>query len=63
MSNYLMGAKFAFLRKPRQQRSSWFVELEADLKYEILLYQVQPDAPNADRKFANILQAALEARF
>jgi hypothetical protein len=63
MSNYLLGGKVALLRKPQQQRSSWFMEIEADAKYEILFYQVQPDAPNADRKFAHILQAALSARF
>jgi hypothetical protein len=63
MSNYLVGGKLAFMRRPAQQHASWFVELEFDAKYEIMFYQVQPDAPNADRKFAHILQGALSARF
>jgi hypothetical protein len=63
MSNYLVGGKLAFMRRPAQQHSSWFVELEFDAKYEIMFYQVQPDAPNADRKFAHILQGAISARF
>ena len=63
MSNYLVGGKLAFMRRPGQEHSSWFVEMEFDAKYEILFYQVQPDAPNADRKFAHILQGAISARF
>jgi hypothetical protein len=63
MSNYLFGGKFAFLRKPGQQHAAWFAEMEFDVKYEILLYQVPPDAPNADRKFAHIAQGAFALRF
>jgi len=64
MSNYLAGGKLAFLRRPEQERSSWFVEIEANIKYELLLYHLEsPDAPNADRKRAHILQGALSIRF
>ena len=63
MSNYLLGGKFALLRKPHQERSSWFVEMEFDAKYEILFYQVASDAPNADRKFAHIVQGAFSLQF
>lgn len=63
MSNYLLGGKMALLRRPEQERSSWFVEMELDVKVELLLYFVAPDAPNADRKFANIWQAAFSLRF
>jgi hypothetical protein len=63
MANYLLGGKFAFLRRPHQERSAWFVEMEFDAKYEILLYQVPPTAPNADRKFAHIVQGAFSLRF
>ncbi len=63
MGNYLFGGKLAYLRKPRQEHSAWFVELELDAKYEILLYEVASDAPNADRKFAHIVQGAASLRF
>jgi len=64
MSNYLLGGRMAFLRRPQQERSTWFVEMEADVKYELLLYQLAtPDAPNADRKFAHIVQGAFALRF
>jgi hypothetical protein len=64
MSNYLTGGKLAFLRKPGQERSSWYVEMEVDAKYEFLYYDLpSPDAPNADRKYAHIVQGAFIIRF
>jgi hypothetical protein len=64
MSNYLAGGKVALLRRPEQERSSWFVEMELNLKYELLLYRLEsPDAPNADRTKAHIVQAAFSLRF
>jgi hypothetical protein len=63
MSNYLLGGKMAVLRRPEQERSSWFVEMELDIKVELLLYFVAADAPNADRKFAHIWQGAFSLRF
>jgi hypothetical protein len=64
MSNYLAGGKIALLRRPEQERSSWFVEMELNLKYEFLHYHLDsPDAPNADRTMAHILQAAYSMRF
>ena len=64
MSNYLAGGKIALLRRPEQERSSWFVEMELNLKYELLLYHLDsPDAPNADRTRAHIVQAAFSLRF
>ena len=64
MSNYLTGGKVALLRRPEQERSSWFVDMELDLKYELLLYHLDsPYAPNADRKNAHIVQAAFSIRF
>ena len=57
MGNYLVGGKLAFFRRPQQERASWFVEMELDAKYEILIYRPEsPFAPNADRKFAHIIQ-------
>ncbi len=64
MSNYLVGGRLAFLRRPQQERSSWFVEMEADVKYELLLYQLaSPNAPNADRSYAHIVQGSFAVRF
>jgi Protein of unknown function (DUF3570) len=63
MSNYLLGGKMALLRRPEQQHASWFLEMELDVKVEILVYQIDPDAPNSDRKFANIWSAAFSMRF
>lgn len=64
MSNYLIGGRLAFLRRPRQERSSWFAEMEADVKYEMLRYQLDSVyAPNSDRPYAHILQGAFAVRF
>ena len=64
MGNYLVGGRFSFFRRPQQERSSWFVEMELGGKYEFLYYLPQsPYAPNADRKFAHIVQAAFATRF
>jgi len=64
MGNYLLGGKVAFFRRPQQERASWFVEIELGAKYEILLYRPEsPFAPNADRKFAHIIQGAAAMRF
>ena len=64
MSNYLVGGRMAFLRRPQQERSSWFAEMEADVKYELLVYHVDSaSAPNADRPYAHILQGSFSLRF
>jgi Protein of unknown function (DUF3570) len=64
MSNYLVGGRMAFLRRPQQERQSWFAEMEADVKYELLVYHLASiDAPNSDRPYAQILQASFAIRF
>jgi hypothetical protein len=64
MSNYLVGGRMAFLRRPQQERSSWFAEMEADVKYELLVYHLDSvNAPNADRPYAHILQGSFSVRF
>ena len=64
MSNTLVGGRMAFLRRPQQERSSWFVEMEADIKYEFLMYHLESvNAPNSDRPYAHILQGAFSVRF
>jgi hypothetical protein len=64
MGNYLLGGKLSFFRRPQQERSSWFVEIELAGKYEILIYRPKTDdGPNPDRKFAHIVQGAATIRF
>jgi len=64
MSNYLTGGKLAFIRHPGQERSSWYVDMELDVKYELLIYHLDAaDAPNADRARAHIVQGAFSLRF
>ena len=64
MGNYLLGGKLAFFRRPQQERSSWFVEMELGAKYELLLYRPESRlAPNADRTYAHIVQGAFAMRF
>jgi hypothetical protein len=64
MSNYLTGGKLAYIRHPGQERSSWIVEMEVSAKYELVLYHLDsPDAPNADRTHAHIVQGAFSLRF
>jgi hypothetical protein len=64
MSNYLVGGRMAFLRRPQQERSTWFAEMEADVKYELLVYHAESvNAPNVDRPYAHILQGSFSLRF
>jgi hypothetical protein len=63
MSNYLLGGKLALLRRPEQQHSTWFVEMEFDLRVDLLFYQLAADAPNADRPYASIFTGAFSMRF
>ena len=64
MSNTLIGGRLAFLRRPQQEHSSWFAEMEADVKYELLRYQLESiNAPNWDRPYAHILQGSFALRF
>ncbi len=64
MHTTLVGGKMAFLRRPQQERTSWFAEMEADVKYEFMMYHLDSvNAPNYDRESAHILQGAFSVRF
>jgi hypothetical protein len=64
MNTTLLGGKMAFLRRPQQEHSSWFAEMEADVKYEFMMYHLDSvNAPNYDREYAHILQGAFSVRF
>jgi hypothetical protein len=64
MANYLVGGRMAFLRRPAQEHAAWFAEMEADVKYELLIYQLASvNSPNSDRPYAQILQGSFSVRF
>lgn len=64
MQNFLVGGKLAYLRIPETGTTSFFNEIEVDLKWEGLFYRLDSAlAPNADRKLALIWQAAVSLRF
>ena len=64
MNNQLYGGRFAYIARPEQQKASWYSEIEVAMKGEFILYHLDsPDAPNADRKNAVILQSAVAVRF
>jgi hypothetical protein len=63
MSNYLGSLKTAYLRRPGQERSAWYSEIEVSAKIEALFYNLAADAPNSDRKVAYIGQGSFALRF
>ncbi len=62
MKTILAGVKLSYLRRA-QQPDAVLDELELGVKAEMLLYRIDPDAPNASRKSAFITQVALALRF
>jgi hypothetical protein len=64
MSNLLGSVKLAYVRRPGQERSAPYSELEFSGKFETLFYHLDSsDAPNFDRKVAYIGQASFALRF
>jgi hypothetical protein len=63
MSNFLLGGKLAYLKRPGQERSAWYSEIELSAKMEGLFYRLDSFAPNADRKMAYIWQGSFALRF
>ena len=64
MSNLLGSVKLAYVRRPGQERSAWYSEIEFSGKFETLFYHLDSsDAPNFDRKVAYIGQASFALRF
>ena len=41
MSNYPGRGKLAYLRRPGQERSAWFSEIELSAKFEALFYRLR----------------------
>jgi len=64
MQNLLTGSQLTYLHIPEAGQHHFISELDASLKFELLFYRLDSVyAPNADRKYAGILQAAVSARF
>ena len=64
MQNLLTGTKLTYLHIPEAGEHHFISELDASLKFELLFYRLDSVfAPNADRKYAGILQFAVSARF
>jgi hypothetical protein len=52
------------LHIPEAGEHHFISEFDASLKFEVLFYRLESVfAPNADRKYAGILQFAVSARF
>jgi hypothetical protein len=62
MSNYLVGGKLAYLKRPEQEKT-FYSEIELAFRFEGLFYRLAPDAPNSDRTHALIFQGAFALRF
>ena len=63
LTNYLVGAKVAFVKQPPPESRSWLGELEIQARVDFLFYRTEPGAPNSDRTRAQILAAGASLRF
>jgi hypothetical protein len=64
MANLLTGGRVSFLKRPGQDVSTWYSEIDLTAKGEVLFYRLDSDrAPNSDRTLAYILQASASVRF
>jgi hypothetical protein len=64
MSNLLAGGKLSYVKRPEQDKTAWYGEIEVAVKGELLLYHLDsPDAPNYDRKQAYIIQSFVSIQF
>lgn len=57
------GAKLVYLRRPLLEARSFFEEIEIGVKADLMLYGLDPGAPNGDRKSALVTQAGATLRF
>jgi hypothetical protein len=61
-SSVLFGGKLSYVKKRQQEARTPFEEIEVNVKFDFLLYYLDPGAPNRDRKAAQILQAGVVLR-
>jgi hypothetical protein len=63
LSNYLAGAKVAYIKQPPPEVKSWLGELEIHARVDFIFYRPQPGAPNSDRTYAQVIAAGASLRF
>ena len=63
LSNYLAGAKLAFIKRPPPESKSWLGELEIHARVDFLFYRATAGAPNSDRSRAQVVAAGASLRF
>ncbi len=63
LSNYLVGAKVAYIKQPPPERRSWLGELEIHARVDFLFYRSEPGAPGSDRTRAQVVAAGASLRF
>jgi hypothetical protein len=63
LTNYLVGARVAFVKRPPPESRSWLGELEIHARADFLFYRTEPGAPNSDRTRAQVIAAGASLRF
>jgi hypothetical protein len=63
LSQLMAGGVITFVKAPPTQGSSFYEEIELDVRFDFLYYRNQPGNPNADRRYAHILQVGARLRF
>jgi hypothetical protein len=63
LSNLMAGGLITFVKAPPTQGSAFYEEIELDVRFDFLYYREQPGNPNADRRYAHILQVGARLRF
>ncbi len=63
LSNYMAGGVITFVKAPPIEGRSFYEEIELDVRFDFLYYDNQPGNPNADRRYAHILQVGARLRF
>ena len=59
----MAGGVITFVKTPPSEGSSFYKEIELDVRFDWLQYRPENGAPNPDRSFAHIIQAGARIRF
>jgi hypothetical protein len=63
LTNYMVGAKVAFIKQPPPDVKSWFHELEIHARADFIFYRPSPGAPSSDRTHAQVIAGGASLRF
>jgi hypothetical protein len=63
LTNYLVGAKVAFIKQPPPEVKSWLGELEINARVDFMFYRPERGAPNSDRTRAQVIAGGASLRF